>query len=102
MQTIDDLSVIRPAGGGRIVLLAEEEFKVKARRIQGTQVVLVGSSTARIAATLKLYLEKEAVSDAAKQLGLSKTTVQRMREAFGIAQQYDGASRTTRWCEESE
>ena len=100
MQTIDDLFVIHPSGGGRIVILAEEELK--ARRVEGTQVVLVGSSTARIAATLKLYLQKEEISDAAKRLGLSKTTVQRMRESFGIASQYDGTSRTTRWREESE
>lgn len=101
MQTIDDLQVVRPSGSKRIVLLSDEE-SLKARQIEGAQVVLVGESTARIAATLKLYLQKEEIPDAAKRLGLSRTTIQRMREAFGIAGQYDGRSRTTRWREESE
>lgn len=101
MKTIDDLRTIHPLGGGRIVILSDME-DLKARRIEGTQVLLIGEDTAGLAAILKMYLEKEEVADAARRLGISAGTVHRLRKAFGLTEEYDGSSTTTRWRRETK
>lgn len=64
-------------------------------RLEGTSIVLLGDAEEK--AILADWLRSQDLGTAAKALGCSVSTVQRLRDALHITTPYTGTSRTTKW-----
>jgi hypothetical protein len=45
------------------------------------------------------WLKAQQIDDAAKALGVGRSTAFRLKKALGLSEQYDGSSRQTKWRE---
>ena len=96
MAILDSDGKIASLSTDGIIVIGPARFMpMTGERLKGTSVVLLGGTEDK--ATLIEWLRSQDLGTAAKTLGCSISTVQRLRDALHITTPYTGASRTTKW-----
>jgi hypothetical protein len=86
---------------GRIVLIARPGKPVsEAQTVPGTQVVVLGGED--LVDDVAAWLDSQEIDAAARLTGIHRSTIDRMRRGLGLADSYEGSSRTTRWRKKEE
>jgi hypothetical protein len=98
MAKVSDFFVEKTGDGLRMTLVIAATVSpavADLEAVNGVQVLI----DRKVKKAFVKWLKDQEIADAAKSLGIGRSTAFRLRKALGLSERYDGSSRQTKWRE---